>query len=173
MTQQNHKARTAGIYAADSKEFHLKEFECLRKEVEMKIEEQRTLERNVVVAVGISWAWLFHERANVPPWAWLMPCLFAVLGLARAYGITRFFRSTNAYFLTIENAFFRPDSPIGWEHSTVKKPWTRRSVIAFWGILIASTAFVAVYEMNSKTLVTPSIVPSDAAKPASSPQSPR
>jgi hypothetical protein len=85
MTYKSHKTRTVGEYSSDSKEFHLKEFECIRKEIEILITERFSLERNVVVAVGVSWGWLFHERTNVPSWAWLIPCMFAALGFAWSF----------------------------------------------------------------------------------------
>jgi hypothetical protein len=170
MTHRSRKTRTIGKYAPDSKEFHLKEYECLRKEVELLIEERKTLERSVVVAIGVSWAWLFHERSNIPPWTWLIPCLFAVLGLARAYGISLFFRSASAYFMTIEDAFFKPEDPVGWVHFTIERRWTRISTIAFWSILIAFTGIVATYEIRSRVAHTVPISLSETPKPSSNPQ---
>ena len=136
-------------------------------------EERTSLERNVVIAIGVSWGWLFHERNSVPHLAWLIPCLFAVLGLTRVYGITKFYRAASAYIKTIENVFFSPDSPVGWEHFTPNKHWTRTSAAAFWGILISATLLVATYEMKAKQEPIVPTARSDTPKPSSNPQNPR
>jgi hypothetical protein len=112
------------------------------------VSESRSLERAVVVAVGVSWAWLFHERHDIPRFAWFMPTLFAVLGLIRAYGIHRFFEDVRVYMRTLESAFSAPGDPGGWEGSGRWRHWMRPSNVAFWGILIASTVFVAIYEVR-------------------------
>lgn len=88
-----------GTYASDSKEFHLKEYECLRKEFEWLLEASRSLERNVVIAVGVTWGWLLDKPSTLqlPKWVWFTPCLFAGLGSLRYSGLTKRFNMLHGY----------------------------------------------------------------------------
>jgi len=43
----------------DEKDFHLKEFECLRKEIDFSINEFHSVQRYAILATGAVWAWLF------------------------------------------------------------------------------------------------------------------
>jgi hypothetical protein len=142
--------RQPGKHAENAKEFYLKEYECLRKEVELLLEDHRTLERNVVIAVGATWGWLFNDHHNnqVTQWGWFIPCLFALLGIVRVIGNAKFFLVTNAYIEKIEDAFFSTGDPGGWDHFSFGKTWIRQSTIAFWSILLISTFVVAVYEFR-------------------------
>jgi hypothetical protein len=138
-----------GKHRDKSGEFYLKEFECLRREIELVIQFARTLERNVVVAIGISWAWLFHERDAVPRWSWLIPCFFAFLGAIRAFGNFRYFMSTAHYLKKVELTFSDGSDPGGW-HRFAPRSWTRASVLAFWALLIFATIGVTVYELGRR-----------------------
>jgi hypothetical protein len=51
-------ARKPGKHADNAKESYLKEYQCQRKEIETLWNDYRALERNVVVAIGVTWAWL-------------------------------------------------------------------------------------------------------------------
>jgi len=77
------------IFSQRSEDFHLSEYACLRKEIELVLKDYRALERNAVVAIGISWGWLYDKKA--PAWVFCIPCLFAILGSIRAYGIAQTF----------------------------------------------------------------------------------
>ena len=138
-----------GKFADHATDFYLKEYEGLRKEIELVQNAISALERYVVVAVGVSWAWLYHEELNVPRLAWLIPCLFAVLGALRAFGYHRFFRAAHKYICTVEGAFSSDDDPGGFERSTPHRNWTSHSNWTFWGLLIISTVLVAVFEFRT------------------------
>src|ERR1700722_16814144 len=128
------KAETSGIFSEKSDAFYLSEYACLRKEIELLLEDYRTLERNVVFAVGISWAWLIGKNAPVF-WIFIIPFVFAVLGTVRATGIHTSFRKLRNYIQTLESAFIKSGGPTGWEHY----PDRARSMMGaatFWGILI-------------------------------------
>jgi hypothetical protein len=109
----------------------------------------RDLERNVVVAVAVTWGFLLKD-GNVPkyPWeAWLIPCIFAFLGVVRALGIMKEFKSLHIYIQKIENAFNDLTEPEGWEHYSYKEKGIGRSATAFWFILNATTAIVCIYKL--------------------------
>jgi len=139
-----------GKYATHSKEFYLKEYECLRKEIEWLLGESRALERNVVIAVGVTWGWLVDRSltSHVPKWAWLIPCLFAGLGALRARGMIKQFGVLHEYLERTESAFSSDGDPGGWEHFA-RRGWTAKSTFLFWLFLILATFGVALYELKS------------------------
>src|SRR5437763_4941077 len=93
--------RQAGIFSAKSEEFYLKEFESLRKEIEFVEQEQRSVERNALIGVGIAWGWLWSTKKPAPDWAYLIPCLFSGLCCIRAYGIMRVYDVFTSYLVTV------------------------------------------------------------------------
>lgn len=139
--------RSSGIFEAKSEEFHLKEYECLRKEIELLTQDSRTLERYAIVAVGVTWGWLFSRRApSVPEWAYCVPCMFAILGAIRAYGINQTFGILGDYISTVENAFYRDGGPVGWEHFEIgmKTLPESKGAVIFWATLNVITLVIAV-----------------------------
>jgi hypothetical protein len=54
----------------------LNEYECLQKEIELKLKDAKDVESNAALAVGVTWAWLIDKRNVVPKWAWIVPVLF-------------------------------------------------------------------------------------------------
>jgi len=133
---------TPGTCIDKAAEFYLKEYECLRREIEWLLKDYRDLERNVVIAVGLTWAWLFEK--GPPKGAWFIPCLFAVLGAVRATGIIKSFGKYHKYISRIEDAFTRPADPGGWEHSTPHGSGGSKGAYLFWLILILVTVGVAI-----------------------------
>jgi hypothetical protein len=148
------KPITAKKHADGAKDFYLKEYECLRKEIDMVLKDHRALERNIVVVVGVIWAWLLDEHhahnMYIPPWAWFIPCLFVVLGIMRATGNATFFTVTNEYIHRVEDVFSSDGDPGGWDHFSLGRTWIRKSTIAFWSLLLISTIVVAFYEVKIK-----------------------
>lgn len=128
-----------------SKDFFLKEYECLRREVEWLLQDYRTLERNAVIAVGITWGWLF-QKTTAPKWAWFFPCVFAILSSIRALGITHTFGLFHRYISQLEDSFSGQGYPSGWQHFTVGKTASTRVGAAFWAFLILVSFAVALRE---------------------------
>ena len=131
---------------ADEK-FLLKEYECLREEIVWLLKDYRALERNVVIAVGLSWAWLFdHEKS--PKFAWFMPVVFVALGAVRASGVFKQFGVFHTYVKHMEKHFLGLNpTPSGWEHySWNKTGWVSDSARALWVLLGLSVVLVAVLE---------------------------
>jgi hypothetical protein len=95
-------------------EFHLKEYESLRKGVDALQKDARALERNVVIAVGITWGYLYDKHTDW--WTYLFPVIFGVLGCIRAHGFHKALNRFHAYLKEIEIAFDPEGNPRGWEH---------------------------------------------------------
>jgi hypothetical protein len=143
----NKAAQTSkdGIHALDAKDFYLKEYESLRAEILWLLQDCRTLERNVIVAIGVSWAWLFEKKDALPGWAWLIPCLFAVLGGIRMAGIMQSFSVYREYMTRIEKTFSGEGDPGGWDTSR-HRIHTSDVALVFWILLILATIVVAYME---------------------------
>jgi hypothetical protein len=145
---------TPGTCIDKAAEFYLKEYECLRKEIEWLLKDYRNLERNVVIAVGLTWAWLFEKAP--PIGAWFIPILFAALGALRASGIIKSFENYHEYISRIEEAFSRPDDPGGWEHTLWRGSGVSKGAYLLWLILILVTVGVAIYRCVSGAFIASS-----------------
>jgi hypothetical protein len=149
-------------FADKGSEFHLEEYKALRAEVLQLLETLRSLERNVIVAIGASWAFLLEKREHVPKWSWFVRVLFAVLGILRARGIVKYFGQFRVYLSRLEEAFGTPQGPAGWQHFT--GPFTRKSpgskisdgTAPFWALLLLMTLAAAIWE----TVIVPASISS-------------
>jgi hypothetical protein len=144
MTMVEH---TPGTFNAKAEDFHLKEYESLRRELEIVLQDSRGLERNVVLAIGATWAWLYSKSGA--PWTFLIPCMFAILGAIRAHGINDTYTTFATYLSEIEEAFRKAGGPKGWEHFLRDFKKDRgtdysKGELLFWILLIASTISVAI-----------------------------
>jgi hypothetical protein len=140
-----------GIFSEKSEEFRLKEYECLRREIEMTSKDSRSLEKYIAVAVGGIWTWLYGVKVN-SPWMWSVPCLLAILGAIRAFGMNQSFVVFHAYILKLEEAFSKTGGPEGWEHFIEKHDTgNAKGAVLFWAILITSTAAAAI--LRSRNLI--------------------
>jgi hypothetical protein len=137
-------AEKTGKYAGDAKEFYLKEYECLRREIEWLLQDYRTLERNVVLAIGVTWAWLFTHTTH-PRLAWWIPVLFAVLGAIRAYGIHQGFAKLGNYIKLLEENFSGLGDPEGWQHKIPGKFGTSKGAATIWFLLVVTSLGLALY----------------------------
>jgi hypothetical protein len=138
-----------GSHAQDAKDFYLKEYESLRAEILWLLQDCRALERNAVVAIGVTWAWLFEKKDVLPGWAWLIPCLFAILGGIRMAGIMQSFSGYREYMTRIEKTFSGEHDRGGWDTSR-KKIHTSNVTLVFWILLILATLVVAFVEGRSQ-----------------------
>ena len=134
-------------YGGNSDEFHLREYECLRKEIELLLGEYFALERNTLFVVGITIAWLFHEGRGVPPWSWFIPLLFTVFGFLRFRCLNASFEVLHSYIQRIEIYFSIEGCPGGWEHFSRSQYWTSEGLLSFWSSLIFVTAVIGIFEM--------------------------
>ena len=123
------------------------EYATLRKEIEGYLQELRTLDRNVVIGVAATWAWLatYHEATLGPThWrlAWLIPFFLVLLAWLRSFVIFRSLRCLGAY---IKN-HLQEELPLGWEgckerELDPKTPFTP----LMWGLLLFGTGFLALW----------------------------
>jgi hypothetical protein len=132
--------------SAHNAEFHIKEFECLRKEIQLVLKEAHAVERYVFVAIGVSWGWLWENK--VVWWGFLVPVLFAFLGAVRSYGIQKSFDTYHKYIFDLEKCFSDTVMPMGWEHFLERGPKRAAGYSAgafvFWMILILATLVMVV-----------------------------
>lgn len=155
--------------------FYIKEFEILRKEIEWINQDSRTLERNVVIAIGVFWAFLIKESPTLRGLkngylAWIIPVVFAILGYVRALSLERNLHRLGKYIRKIERfirtEYSQNETPEGWEGFQenlrkgrlasrfgwlVRIKWSSHilalqfSALAFWFILIIVTLSVAYF----------------------------
>src|SRR5664279_2005044 len=73
-----------------TREFFILEYDALRKEIIWMLQDSRTVERNVLIAIAIFWAFLIKESDEIKHLryghlAWSIPVLFAGLGSLRSW----------------------------------------------------------------------------------------
>jgi hypothetical protein len=124
------------------------------------LQDSRAVERNVVVAIGVFWAFLFKELKDIrnprlAHAAWLIPVLFAVLGGIRSFSLQHKFGQLAEYIQRIEDYFGTSEAgknlPGGWETFQAEpdeKQQRRKSYIVwssrfFWIVLILTTIVAA------------------------------
>ena len=62
-------------YRDHAVDFHLREYDSLRKEVESTVQETRTIERYALIGTGTLWAWLAtHKDVPPPEIIWWFQC---------------------------------------------------------------------------------------------------
>lgn len=141
-------------------EFRLKEFELLRGEVGHRSQEQRAMERNVVILAAAIFSFLlskdFSSSASVEPGllavGWLIPPVVALLALTRWLESLQMIRSLAIYLGQFEREV--AGSHGGWETSL----WSERSrrrlkfcsfgSICFWLMMTGAPSGVAAYRLQ-------------------------
>jgi len=141
-----------------TREFFILEYDALRKEIMWMLQDSRTVERNVLIAIAIFWAFLIKESEEVKHLryghlAWSIPVLFAGLGSLRSWTLLQKLRLTGEYIQKVEKHLLRLDpgkhSPEGWErfqkyhYDRQKKDDVTISGYVFWVTLLLMTMAVA------------------------------
>jgi hypothetical protein len=126
-------------------DFHLIQYDALRKEIESCVHEIRTLERYTLIGTGFVWAWLAsNQQLNVPSIFWWIPLLFSLLGWLRTLALATSVRRLAEYIRTVEESYLCNENVIGWE--TYKwsrvRPSIKLSVYTFWILLSAISIVV-------------------------------
>lgn len=138
-----------GKYSDRAADFALQEYSLLRTEIITYIKDTRSVERNIIVAIGVVWGFLaLHPPTPVDRWAWWVAPLFAVAGSIRMWALDKSFREFSSYLKDTEAVFREPGGIGGWEHFLhAKKKRTIFATTAFFCLLmIAATVTVAVYK---------------------------
>lgn len=128
-----------------SPEFHLAEYESLRKEMEAAILETRTLERYALVGTGGVWAWLATNSSHASKIAWAIPILFALFGGLRAWSMMRSVWRATRYVAKLEE-YFAAEGVGGWEHylkTADIRGYNFQLIAVFWLALAVITIAVA------------------------------
>ena len=94
---------TKKSYSTDPKaiDFHLAEFNGLRREIEMTLEDEQRRERHTVLSMAAVWTWLATTK-DLPPgfvWAWLIPFMIAIFGAMRVATIWARFKQFRTYLV--------------------------------------------------------------------------
>jgi len=127
------------------RDYFLKEFDALRKEVEWILPDSRAVERNVLIAIGAFTAFLIKEHVEMSSLrygslAWWIPFIFAVAGAVRSIALWLKFGQIGEYISKIEEYVVKDQpktgGPEGWERfqnsekSNGKKSRRRSFVVA-------------------------------------------
>src|SRR5262247_325279 len=89
---------------ASARDFILKEYEAVRREMEEAVGETRRLERNALLVVGAVWSWLVAARQPEFEWLKWLPALLAPLLFLRAIALTWHIDLIARYVSKVEEA---------------------------------------------------------------------
>ena len=169
----------------DSVEFHLKEYECLKKEIDSAVQETRTLERYALVATAGVWTWLLATSGGARDLIWWIPSLLVFFAGLRSVALYRAVQRIGDYIRDQLEACICDATPCGWEHyinpppvqngtgspqttaaeekppASVPRPTARRSILfstamVFWVVLFLVTILVPVL-VNCGLLEVPKV----------------
>lgn len=111
------------------KEFHLKEYEFLRKEIAELVEHTRKLEIYAVGAIAAFYAWFIKEQPPTP--TLFIPTALALLGGFRSYAALIRIYEISDYLRIIERSIAWNESGLcGWESYRKNEP--DRASTRFW-----------------------------------------
>jgi hypothetical protein len=139
----------------------LEEMKLLRGEVELRGQEQRNMEKYVIIADAAIYAFLLKDKlegaaATLAPYAWYIPPVLAALAYIRWFESVRMIDRLAEYIARRETRIIKsPD--FGWETFLDRKRLTRTSSVpglnlrpmmphpyaVFWSLLIAGTLSAA------------------------------
>jgi hypothetical protein len=141
------------------RDFHLKEYESLKKEVADQIEHSRKLEIYMLGGLAAFYAWFSNAR-QVPNTALCIPIALSVLGALRSWAVGRRVSEIAFYLRRVEYVFAWNDRHLfGWETHRVMpgragvqpsdekaEPWFgpfTTTATVFWGVLVLSSLLAA------------------------------
>ena len=124
-----------------NKDFHMKEYESLKREIINLVRDSRKLEVYAIGALGGFYAWFLSKKDGVsrPELILLIPLLVALLGSWRAWAIFVRLRDIAEYLIEVEKEFALADNGLpGWEThlKTVAGSPFLTSAIGFWCTLV-------------------------------------
>jgi hypothetical protein len=129
------------------KDFHLKEYESLKKELGELVEHSRKLEIYVVAGIAAFYAWYLTGQAPRPPReALYIPILVVFLGAFRSWSVLTRIQEVAQYIRDLEQVFALSDRKlIGWETYRHKpendsSPFLSSASVV-WLTLLASSVF--------------------------------
>ncbi len=122
------------------KEFHLKEYESLKKELADLVEHSRKIEIYAVGGIAAFYSWFLLKVPNPPHIALYIPIIVAVLGSFRSWSVLTRIQEIASYLREVEDVFALRDLGLtGWEtHRRTKSssPFVSSAAV-FWLVLVA------------------------------------
>ena len=159
------KPQVENLQAKDTKAFHEKEYEALRREIELDIKETRSLERNALLANAAIFTWLATTGKEFLGHWWLpwLPVVISGLAAFRSFALLSRMMELGDYIAKLECTF----GSLGWERERIKhkdeqkhmptqattttrlKAWFRARPFVltagiYWAVLIVGGLIVAV-----------------------------
>jgi hypothetical protein len=128
------------------KNFYLKEYESLRKELEFLSNDLRNLEKYVIFSIAAIWSWLLTQTTpeggvdiKYLKLAWRgIPLILSVFGIARAASLYVGIQKISTYLRGVENDF----GIIGWEKTNKGIPCPFIiSLVFIWIAILAVSYF--------------------------------
>lgn len=126
----------------DTKEFLLKEYETLKREVEIRIKHLFTIFYYSLVACSAVWIWIYSnieivKKIEIILW---LPFIIVVVSFYRNITLNNDIKKIGDYIKNLENEFKLPNN-LGWETSLrgTKRNWYSSSYwweIIYWIILL-------------------------------------
>ena len=106
--------------AAVTKDFHLREYELLKKEVSEQVEHTRKLEIYAAGGIAAFYAWFIASVSKTPPMSLpsivlAIPMLLALLGAWRAWAALTRITEIAGYLIEVEAVLALKDPKLGWE----------------------------------------------------------
>ena len=157
----------------------LEEYRSLRSQIDYQIKEARDLERNVLIATGLTYAWLASVQAPsllaLP--AWTFPFILALIGRDRAGRINRRIDSISKYISEIEKSMHGQSASggsIGWETRILDSRTGGKSLLGtsqrrYWNLLLVGTFLVLVYGVSIHAVALANTPVSSDRRPAVQP----
>jgi hypothetical protein len=129
-------------------DFNKSEYDGLRREIELKLNEASALERYAVLGTSGVWAWLAtHATSKAYQWFWFIPVVLTLLSFYRFRALEKEFGLFAEYLESLESRL----KTEGWQTFLVKSEnKTRRNSIStssevFWITLLVATILVGAY----------------------------
>lgn len=141
---------------ADEKEFSLREYDALRKEISDAVAETRSVERYAVASSAAIWTWLLVQPSDA---AWIakikwIPFIFCLLAALRSIALLMDIVKHGKYIKTVE-AKWGSGEAFRWETFIEDKRWYLTvSAILIWGVLLFGNLYAAC-EINASWFVLP------------------
>ena len=130
---------------AVGKDFHLKEFELLRKAHDAAEDRLVTIIQYVLLFSAVVYSFLVNQKDKLPAQAaivWSLPFVASVVGIFVLYGIVRSIQLKDAYFCKLECCYGNLEQKLGWVHFKGNRGITKASVVPI-ATVIAGLNFVA------------------------------
>lgn len=146
---------TVTLDRGEALDFHREQYRELRAEALKHVDETRSAEKYVLIALGAYYGFLFTNWDRVIPFGstpWWLPVGLSVCGGVRSLALFMSIQNNADYLRRLEETFCGPwknpkEAPVGWEQFRQRelpqgRKWMLNSALLFWPLLIAGTIWV-------------------------------